>query len=163
MAETMAADPKCLEHEMKVLGYLAPHLQAIFERISIEQISTELCYTLVIMPIYEYRCLNCRRCSTLLILKPQQTAVSCKHCNGTKLERIMSRFAAPKSEEARLESLVNPSKFSDLDEHDPKSMARFMKKMGREMGEDLGDDFGEAMEGMEGDGEVDPSISDVGS
>ena len=58
----------------------------------------------------------------------------------------MSRFASPKSEEARLESLADPSKFGDVDENDPQSMARFMKKMGKEMGEDMGDDFDEAIE-----------------
>ncbi len=60
----------------------------------------------------------------------------------------MSRFAAPKSEEARMESLTDPSNFGDIDENDPKSMARFMKKMGKEMGEDMGEDFEEAMESM---------------
>jgi len=62
------------------------------------------------------------------------------------MERLMSRFAAPKSEEARLESLADPSHLSGLDENDPQSMARFMKKMGQEMGEDLGDDVDSAME-----------------
>lgn len=76
---------------------------------------------------------------------------------------MMSRFAAPKSEEARMESLADPSKFGDLDENDPQSMARFMKKMGREMGEDLGDDFGDALECMERDGGMDPSVPDVDS
>ena len=71
----------------------------------------------------------------------------------------MSRFAAPKSEEARMESLADPSNFGDLDENDPKSMARFMKKMGSEMGEDLGSDLDEAMEGMEGD-DMAPSFPD---
>jgi len=115
------------------------------------------------MPIYEYSCLDCRRRSTFLLLKPQEDKVSCKHCNSTNLERMMSRFAAPKSEEARMESLADPSKFGDLDENDPQSMARFMKKMGREMGEDLGDDFGDALECMERDGGMDPSVPDVDS
>lgn len=61
----------------------------------------------------------------------------------------MSRFAAPKSEEARLESLADPSKLGDVDENDPRSMAKFMKKMGREMGEDFGDDLDQAMEETE--------------
>ena len=59
----------------------------------------------------------------------------------------MSRFASPKSEEARLEALSDPSHLSGVDENDPRSMARFMKKMGQEMGEDLGDDLDSAMEG----------------
>ncbi len=58
----------------------------------------------------------------------------------------MSRFASPKSEEARLESLADPNALAGLDENDPESMARFMKKMGDEMGEDLGDDMEEALE-----------------
>ena len=56
-----------------------------------------------------------------------------------------------------MEALANPSHLGDLDEQDPKSMARFMKKMGREMGEDLGDDFDEAIGTMEGDG-MEPSL-----
>jgi len=59
----------------------------------------------------------------------------------------MSRFASPKSEEARLESLADPDALSGLDENDPESMTRFMKKMGDELGEDLGEDMAEAMEG----------------
>jgi len=61
----------------------------------------------------------------------------------------MSRFASPKSEEARLEALGDPGNLAGLDENDPQSMARFMKKMGEEMGEDLGDDLSEAMEADE--------------
>jgi hypothetical protein len=58
----------------------------------------------------------------------------------------MSRFATVKSEDARLESLGDPSQYGDLDENDPKSVARFMKRMGQEMGEDLGDDLDAAMD-----------------
>ena len=103
------------------------------------------------MPIYEYRCQDCRKRNSFLILTSKAPVPSCKHCQSTNLERIMSRFAAPKSEEARMEALADPSNFGDLDESDPQSMARFMKKMGREMGEDLGEDMDEAMDGMETD------------
>ncbi len=65
------------------------------------------------------------------------------------MERLMSRFASPKSEEARLASLADPDAMSGLDENDPASMARFMKKMGDEMGEDLGEDLAEAMDSPE--------------
>ena len=34
--------------------------------------------------------------------------------------------------------MADPSTFSGLDEKDPASVARWMKKMGKEMGEDLG-------------------------
>ena len=65
------------------------------------------------------------------------------------MERLMSRFASPKSEEARLEAMADPSHLGGFDENDPQSMARFMKKMGQEMGEDLGDDVEAAMEAGE--------------
>jgi putative FmdB family regulatory protein len=104
------------------------------------------------MPLYEYRCRDCKKRSTVLVLNlANQPSVACSHCKSARVERIMSRFASPKSEEARLESLGDPSKLAGLDENDPKSMARFMKTMGEEMGEDLGDDFSEAMESDETD------------
>jgi hypothetical protein len=59
---------------------------------------------------------------------------------------LLSKFASPKSEEARLEALADPSQYGDIDENDPQSMARFMKKMGHEMGEDFGDDVDAVME-----------------
>lgn len=96
------------------------------------------------MPIYEYECRDCRKRSSFLIMNPQQEipTLRCRRCNGTALERVVSRVNVIKSEEARMESLADPSKLAGLDENDPKSIARWMKKMGREMGEDLGgEDF----------------------
>jgi hypothetical protein len=62
----------------------------------------------------------------------------------------MSRFATVKSEEARLDALAEPSNLSGLDENDPKSMARWMRKMGKELGEDLsGEDFDQMVDEME--------------
>lgn len=54
------------------------------------------------------------------------------------MEQLFSRFASPKSEESRMESLADPAMMSGLDETDPGSVARWMKKMGNEMGEDFG-------------------------
>ena len=58
----------------------------------------------------------------------------------------MSRFATVKSEDARLDALADASSFGDLDENDPASVARFMKKMGTEFGDDLGEDFESAVD-----------------
>jgi len=103
------------------------------------------------MPLYEYRCLDCKKRSTVLVLTlANQAPAACSHCTSARVERILSRFASPKSEEARLEAWTDPSKLAGLDEDDPQSMARFMKTtMGEEIGEDLGDDLSEAMESDE--------------
>jgi putative FmdB family regulatory protein len=112
------------------------------------------------MPLYEYRCLDCKKRSTVLILTlTNQMPVTCSHCTSPRVERILSRFASPKSEEARLEALADPSNLAGLDENDPQSMARFMKKIGEETGEDLGDDLSEAME-SEKTGSMDSDSND---
>jgi putative FmdB family regulatory protein len=114
------------------------------------------------MPIYEYRCTACtKRVSVLTLSASQVSTAACTFCGSAKLERLMSRFAAPKSEEARMESLADPGKFGDVDENDPQSMARFMKKMGKEMGEDIGDDFDEALEEA-GSDFAESDASDIG-
>ena len=102
------------------------------------------------MPLYEYRCLDCKKRSTVLVLSlANQAPAACSHCTSARVERILSRFASPKSEEARLEALTDSSNLAGLDENNPQSMARFMKTMGEEMGENIGDDLSEAMESDE--------------
>jgi len=107
------------------------------------------------MPIYEYQCQECRkRCSILILNLRNPAPASCRHCGSSKVDRLLSRFAAPKSEEARLESLADPDNLGGLDENDPQSVARFMKDMGDEMGEDVGEDVEAMMDQAEDDGGV---------
>ncbi len=42
-----------------------------------------------------------------------------------------------------MEALADPSSLAGLDEGDPRSVARWMKRLGRETGEDLGGGFDE--------------------
>jgi putative FmdB family regulatory protein len=106
------------------------------------------------MPIYEYDCADCRRRVSLLVRTFSAAAdVACPRCGGTHLTRLMSRFSTVKSEDARLESLADSASGGDLDENDPASVARFMKKMGREFGDDLGDDFESAVDEAMAEGE----------
>ena len=112
------------------------------------------------MPIYEYRCKKCGKRFSVLTLRVSETPVpQCDKCGSRSADRLLSRFAMPKSEESRMESLADPSNLEGLDENDPKSVARWMRKMGKEVGEDVsGEDFDqmiddvEAGEGGEDDG-----------
>lgn len=103
------------------------------------------------MPIYEYRCGGCRRKVTVLTLRVSETVEPvCEHCGSRDLTRLMSRFAMVRSDDSRLDDLTDGS---DLDESDPKSMARWMRKMGKELGEDAGNDFDEMVDELEAGGD----------
>ena len=107
------------------------------------------------MPIYEYECHDCRKRVSLLVLRPSSAgSPACPICGGSALSRLMSRFATVKSEESRLDALADSGSLGDLDENNPASVARFMKKMGREFGDDLGDDFESAMDEAMEEGEA---------
>jgi putative FmdB family regulatory protein len=99
------------------------------------------------MPIYEYRCESCRKISSFLLLRATEEIVPyCKACGSKEVKRQVSRVAILKGEEKMMESLLDPSKLSDLDENDPASVERVIRRMGRELGDELGEDFQEGME-----------------
>jgi putative FmdB family regulatory protein len=108
------------------------------------------------MPIYEYQCVKCRRQSSILTMRiSEKIDPVCSHCGSTEMNRLMSRFAMPRSEDARMDSLADPSKFGDIDENDPKSVARMMRRMGSEMGEEFaGPEFDEAIDELESGGDL---------
>lgn len=104
------------------------------------------------MPIYEYRCAACRRRASLYYQTFSAAAAAvpvCPNCGSGDLQRLVSRVAVLKSEDSRLEDLADPSNFGDLDENDPRSMARWARKMGQELGEDMGDEFNQMVDQME--------------
>lgn len=94
------------------------------------------------MPIYEYRCDECRRKTTVVTLSVKEAVEPvCQHCGGRRLTKLVSRVAVRKSAESRLEGLADPSALAGLDENDPKSVARWMKRMGQEMGDEAGENL----------------------
>jgi len=76
------------------------------------------------------------------------------------MSRLVSKVAVLRSEESRLESLSDPSKLGDLNEDDPQSVARWMKRMGKEMGEDMGEDFDAMMDEATEEGMGDEGFSE---
>ncbi len=104
------------------------------------------------MPIYEYRCQDCRRRVSILwrtFAEAETAAPVCPRCGGRNLVRLVSRVRVVRSEESRLEDLSDPSFLSDFDENDPRSMARLMRKMADEVGEELGPEFEEVVDRLE--------------
>ena len=101
------------------------------------------------MPIYEYGCRDCRK-RTSVFVRSMSTAVKarCEHCGGTKLRRLVSRVAVGRAAGGSLDDL-DAGMLGDVDENDPRSMAKFARRMRDEMGEDLGPEFDNAIEQME--------------
>lgn len=103
------------------------------------------------MPFYEYKCLACGKLARLFMTFAEydEQQPSCPHCNSPDLQRLISRVAVAKSEDARMDSLMDDSALAGLDEEDPRALGRFMRKMSSEMGEDMGDDFEEVVDRLE--------------
>jgi len=101
------------------------------------------------MPIYEYRCTGCGRYHQEFVRSlASYQQPPCPRCNK-ELRKLVSRFAVMKSEDSRLDDMADPSSFADLDENDPRSVARWARKMGDQIGEDLGPEFDEMVDRME--------------
>ena len=104
------------------------------------------------MPIYEYSCHDCGKRVSLLwrtYADAENRQAVCPRCGGTDLTRLISRVAVTRSEDSRLDDLADSGDMAGLDENDPKSLARFMRKMASEAGEELGPEFDEVVGRLE--------------
>ncbi len=120
------------------------------------------------MPIYEYTCHGCKRRVSLLwrsFADAENREAVCPRCGSKQLTRLISRVAVVRSGESRLDDLADPGDLDGLDENDPKSLARFMRKMADEGGEDLGPEFEEVvgrLEAGEDPESIEESMPDLG-
>jgi putative FmdB family regulatory protein len=104
------------------------------------------------VPVYEYRCHDCKRRVSIFwrtFSDVDTESIACPRCGKTNLTRLVSRVRMVRSEESRLDDLADPGGFPDLDENDPKSLGRWMRKMSAETGEDLGPEFNEVVGRLE--------------
>jgi putative FmdB family regulatory protein len=120
------------------------------------------------MPIYEYGCYDCQKRVNVFFRTFSETETKpavCPRCGGTNIKRLISKVAVVRSEESRMESLADPANMAGLDEDDPKSMARWMRKMSGELGEDMGEDFNEVVDRLEAGEDpesIEQSMPDLG-
>jgi len=104
------------------------------------------------MPIYEYRCSDCKNKVSVFfrtLSAVDHSAARCPICGGKNLTRLVSRVRALRSEESRLDNLADESALAGLDENDPKSMGRWMRKMAAEAGEEVPPEFNEVVGRLE--------------
>jgi putative FmdB family regulatory protein len=104
------------------------------------------------MPTYDYRCPDCQHRFGVFMSYAEygQKKVACPNCGNARAQRVIGRIRIVKSDDRRLEDMSDPASFlGDVDENDPRSIGRAMKKMGQQMGEDLPPEFSEITERLE--------------
>lgn len=118
------------------------------------------------MPIYEYRCADCGKRQAIFYrsFAAVEDSPACPECGTRHLTRLISRTAQVLSEDSRLETLADGADMGGVDENDPRSVAKWAKKMGQQMGEDeLGEDFDQVIDEMEQGKMPGPESGDVHS
>jgi putative FmdB family regulatory protein len=102
------------------------------------------------VPIYEFRCNSCRRRTSVFtrsIGAPLNAA--CQHCGSADLSRLMSRVAVLRSNGGDSSGTFDESSLGDVDENDPRSIARWVRKMSGQMGEPLDAEMESDLERLE--------------
>src|SRR5712691_13412447 len=115
------------------------------------------------MPIYEFRCNSCHRRASVFTrsIGAPATAI-CEHCGSDDLSRLMSRITVLRSS-GESPANFDESSLGDIDENDPRAIARWVRKMSGQMGEPLDAEMesqlerlesGEMPDDLEGDGDA---------
>jgi len=119
------------------------------------------------MPSYDYVCLNCQqRFEVSMSYSEYGTKpVNCVHCGSDRVRRRMTKVRIAKSEDSRMESMMDESALQGM-ENDPQALGQMMKKMGKEMGEDLPPEFDDVVDRLEAGQspeEIESALPDLGA
>jgi putative FmdB family regulatory protein len=110
------------------------------------------------MPIYEYRCGGCGRKVSIFFRSFSAVGeATCPRCGSADLTRLVSRVAVLRrgggdgdSDPGGSDDDLDPTgMLAGLDENDPRSVARWARRMSAEMGEPLEPEFEEALNRIE--------------
>lgn len=102
------------------------------------------------MPIYEYYCSRCNRIYQFLIRDSgKKVSPACPKCQMENLEKRFSTFSTRKNDDSSISDIADDPMLAGVDENDPRSMARALRRMTDELGEDMGPEFNEALARLE--------------
>lgn len=88
------------------------------------------------MPIYEYRCLACRKpFSRLVGVLVQDDPLNCPHCGSSEVKQLISRFLRVRTEDQMMDDLADEIETVG-EPDDPKTMRRFLREMSSAVDED---------------------------
>lgn len=90
------------------------------------------------MPIYEFRCDDCRHITNYFSRKPDPKATAvCEHCGSESTQRLVSSFARTYSREDILERYGDPGTDEKADLKDPRQIGSWVEKRFDEYGVDM--------------------------
>ena len=114
------------------------------------------------MPIYEYRCQDCRSVVSVFMRSAGAAAnPTCDRCGGGALERMLSRFAYHKSERTILDEYGEPGADARIDDYkDPRQIGRWVERRFDEFGMELPAEAREMIDAAR-DGEFPEPVSDL--
>ena len=92
------------------------------------------------MPVYEYRCNNCRRLVTLYVRGfSESPKATCSSCGGEDLTRLFSRFTIGRTYQDFYDDILSDR---DLEQgmmaNDPRALAKWSRKMDAAAGGEIG-------------------------
>ena len=99
------------------------------------------------MPIYEYRCNQCKKeFSQLFLNSRNMIKAKCRYCGSVDLKKLISSFSVHQSEGSRLASFDTSKSMGDDFYKDSRNVGLWAKKRMKEMGVDLGSKMDEIVE-----------------
>lgn len=104
------------------------------------------------MPIYEYRCAGCRRRVSIwwkTFSEAEAGEAVCPRCGSHALSRLLSRVAVLRGGGNVAGDDAGMGGLDELDENDPRALARWMRRMSDETGEPLDAEMGEMVQRLE--------------
>lgn len=114
------------------------------------------------MPIYEFRCSDCKRVTNYFTRKVD-TAVqpACEHCGSANTARMMSKFGRTYTRADIIDKYGDPSSGNGAEDYrDPRQIGSWVEKRFEEYGMDLPDGAREMIDAAR-DGELPEAVRDL--
>jgi putative FmdB family regulatory protein len=103
------------------------------------------------MPLYEYRCLDCRKKFDIRLTYSEYDShvPVCPNCSSVNIQRIIRKIRVATNDISRLSEMADPANLDAL-EDDPRKLGRMMRDMRDQVGaDDLPGEFDEVVSRLE--------------
>lgn len=116
------------------------------------------------MPIYEYRCEDCKELTSLFVrsMRSEPSEPTCEHCRSSQVSRRISSVARLKTDQDVLDEYGAPGVGGRTEDHyrDPRQIGRWVEQRFNDYGVDLPDETRDMIDAAR-DGELPDSVQDV--